>query len=97
MYLSYQVTWKLDLHIPASHPIVTPVQLNLISLHKLHRLLPHRGVVFANNITLLRLVTSPKVIPGTYRAHTKCTHFPQSVSLNIPPKTKFINSSYKKI
>lgn len=61
-----------------------------MSLHKVQLLLPHRGEVFANNITLLKLLTSPNVIPGTYKAHTKCTHFPQSVSLNIPPKIKYL-------
>lgn len=64
-HLTYQVTWKFDRHIPASHPIVTPVHTNLISLHKVQLLMPHRGAVLANNVTLLRLVTSPKDIPGT--------------------------------
>lgn len=45
--------------------MVTPVHINLTSLHKQQLLLPHLGEVFGNNMTLLRLVTSPNDIPGT--------------------------------
>ena len=31
------------------------------------------------------ILTSPKATPGTYKAQTKWTHLPTSVSLKIPP------------
>lgn len=49
---------------------------------------PTKKMVWSNfdqKILNFRILTSPKATPGTYRAHTKWTHLPTSVSLNMPP------------
>ena len=39
---NYQVTWKNVLHMPASHPMQTPVRLNHGSEQSEHDLAPQR-------------------------------------------------------
>lgn len=82
----YHVTWKYVRHIPASHPIQTPVLANRSSEHREQTFAPHLLYGISKSVTLERRSTSPNATPGTYKAHTKCTHFPTSVSLNIPPE-----------
>lgn len=93
---TYHVTWKYVLHIPASQPMHTPVLEKRSSSHKEQVRAPHLLYGISNSVTLERRSTSPNATPGTYKAQTKCTHFPTSVSLNIPParyKYLFTNSA----
>ena len=95
--ITHHVTWKKVRHIPASQPIQTPVRLKRASSHRQHVLAPHLLYGISNNVTLDNLSTSPNATPGTYSAHTKCTHFPTSVSLKIPPAIEIKCYQYKSL
>lgn len=69
--------------------MLTPVLANLSSSHKTHVLAPHLLYGISKRVTLVKPSTSPKATPGTYKAHTKCTHLPTSVALNIPPEIQY--------
>ena len=80
------------MHIPASQPIQTPVLAKRCSSQREQAFAPHLLYGISNSVTLESLSTSPNATPGTYRAQTRWTHLPTSVSLKIPPVEEMKNT-----